>query len=82
MRNGWRSSRPWVVWAAVGAVVALVGLHGAGADESRYTKDIYHLDLRWDKPVRLLVGHEPDAEPYWFVRFSITNRDMRDHRFF
>jgi hypothetical protein len=64
-----------------GAVISGGATETARAEESTY-KELYTLDLSWEKPRRIRTGREPELDRSWYVLFSITNRDTKDHRFF
>lgn len=70
--------------AAIGLAVLGFGLASQGearADDST-SKTIWTLDIKWDHPKRIKLGHEPNVQRFWYLPFTLTNPDSQAHSFF
>lgn len=67
--------------ALVAGALSPLPSSGARADDLT-SKKIWMLDLEAERPQRVTLGREPYLERYWFIPFTLTNKDEADHSFF
>lgn len=69
--------------AALGLAFGLgIFVPAAKAQDDSTSKKVWLLELKPGRARRVLVGREPNGQRYWYLPFTLTNKESTAHSFF